>query len=146
MTTYKTIGIAADHAGFEMKEVVKQHLLKLGYSVNDFGTHTAASMDYPDVAHPLAIAVEKKEVDIAIALCGSGNGISITLNKHQGIRAAICWTKELAMLARKHNDANICSLPARSIDNNTALEIVDVFLNSEFEGGRHAVRVAKIPC
>ena len=146
MKNYKTIGIAADHAGYEMKESVKKHLQSKGYTVSDFGTHTAERMDYPDVAHPLALAVEKKEVAIAIALCGSGNGISITLNKHQGVRAAVCWTTELASLARKHNDANICSLPARFIDDLTALQIVDTFLSTDFEGGRHAERVDKIAC
>ncbi len=143
---YNIIGMAADHAGYEMKELLKKHLQSQGYTVNDFGTHSAESMDYPDVAHPLATAVEKKEVDIAVALCGSGNGISITLNKHQGIRAAICWTPELSALARKHNDANICTLPARFIDNTTAVHIIDTFLATDFEGGRHAKRVGKIPC
>ena len=146
MNNYKTIGIGADHAGYEMKESVKKHLQSKGYAVSDFGTHTAESMDYPDVAHPLALAVEKKEVAIAIALCGAGNGISITLNKHQGVRAAVCWTAEIASLSRKHNDANICSLPARFIDNALAMQIVDTFLSADFEGERHAVRVAKIPC
>jgi len=145
MNNYKIIGIAADHAGYEMKELVKKHLQSIGYTISDFGTHTAESMDYPDVAHPLAVAIEKKEIAIAVALCGSGNGISITLNKHKGLRAAICWTTELASLARKHNDANVCSLPVRFIDSAIAMQIVDTFLSTGFEGGRHARRVAKIP-
>ena len=109
------LGIASDHAGFEMKEALKKYLASMGHEVKDFGTHSPESMDYPDVAHPLAESVEKGEVDLGIALCGSGNGISMTLNKHQGIRAALCWNEELAALARQHNDANILSLPARFI-------------------------------
>ena len=109
------LGIASDHAGFEMKEELKKFLKEKGYEVKDFGTHSPESMDYPDVAHPLAESVEKGEVSQGIALCGSGNGISMTLNKHQGIRAALCWNEELAALARQHNDANVLSLPARFI-------------------------------
>ncbi len=141
----KKIGIASDHAGYEMKEFLVGYLDGLGYDVHDFGTDSPESMDYADVAHPLACAVESGELPRAIALCGSANGISITLNKHKGIRAAICWEPELAALARRHNDANVCSLPARFIDNSTATAIVDEFLKGEFEGGRHATRVGKIP-
>ena len=118
----------------------------MGHEVKDFGTHSPESMDYPDVAHPLAESVEKGEVDLGIALCGSGNGISMTLNKHQGIRAALCWNEELAALARQHNDANILSLPARFIPVDLAEKIVRKFLESSFEGGRHQRRVEKIPC
>lgn len=139
------IGIASDHAGYEMKEFLIGYLDSLGYDVHDFGPHSPASVDYPDFAHPLAFAIERGELPRGIALCGSGNGISIALNKHQGIRAAICWTPELARLARQHNDANICSLPARFIDNTAAAEIVDNFLGTEFEGGRHQKRIDKIP-
>ncbi len=140
------IGIAADHAGYEMKEQLISFLDQLGYQVKDFGTHSTESMDYPDVAHPLAKSVENKEVDLGIALCGSGNGISMTLNKHPHIRAALCWNTELASLARRHNDANILSLPARFISIKEAEEIVKVFLNTGFEGGRHQRRIDKIPC
>lgn len=140
------LGIASDHAGFEMKEELKKYLTELGYEVKDFGTHSPESMDYPDVAHPLAESVEKGEVQLGIALCGSGNGISMTLNKHQGIRAALCWNEELAALARQHNDANVLSLPARFISVDLAKKIVKTFLDSRFEGGRHLRRVNKIPC
>ena len=136
------LGIASDHAGFEMKEELKKFLKEKGYEVKDFGTHSPESMDYPDVAHPLAESVEKGEVSQGIALCGSGNGISMTLNKHQGI----CWNEELAALARQHNDANVLSLPARFISVELAKKIVEKFLESSFEGGRHLRRVNKIPC
>ena len=140
------LGIASDHAGFEMKEELKKFLKEKGYEVKDFGTHSPESMDYPDVAHPLAESVEKGEVSQGIALCGSGNGISMTLNKHQGVRAALCWNEELAALARQHNDANVLSLPARFISVELAKRIVEKFLESSFEGGRHLRRVNKIPC
>lgn len=138
------IGIASDHAGYEMKEFLVGYLDSKGYDVYDFGTDSPESTDYADYAHPLAFAIEKGELNQGIALCGSGNGIAITLNKHQGIRAALCWLPELAGLARTHNDANVCCLPARFIDNVTAVEIVDSFLAGTFEGGRHTARVAKI--
>ncbi len=139
------IALCSDHAGFEMKNVVAGYLEANGLEFKDFGTYSADSCDYPDYAHPAAAAVETGECYPCIALCGSGNGIAMTLNKHQGIRAAICWNTELASLARRHNDANVLVLPARFIDNVTALDIVETFLNTEFEGGRHANRVAKIP-
>jgi ribose 5-phosphate isomerase B len=142
----KTIGLAADHAGFTYKEEIKKRLMDQGYAMIDFGANSEANIDYPDVAHPLASAVESGQAEAGIALCGSGNGINMTLNKHRGIRSALCWTPEIASLARRHNDANICALPARFIDLNTAFEIVDVFLNTSFEGGRHQKRVEKIPC
>lgn len=142
----KLIGIAADHAGYEMKEILKMELVAAGYEVRDFGTHSSESMDYPDVAHPLASAVERGEVSFGVAICGSGNGISMTVNKHAGIRAALCWTPELASLARAHNNANILSLPARFISIENAKEILSTFLTSEFEGGRHLRRVNKISC
>lgn len=140
-----SIGIASDHAGYELKETVKRYLEEQGVSVYDFGTHSADSCDYPDFAHPLADAVEKKACEYGIAICGSANGISMTVNKHQGCRAAICWKPELAALARQHNDANVLSLPARFISESDALEIVKVFFSTDFEGGRHERRVAKIP-
>lgn len=139
------LGIACDHAGYELKEFLVGYLGSKGYDVYDFGTNSPESVDYPDYAHPLANAIEKGELPRGIALCGSANGITITLNKHQGIRAAICWEPEIAELARKHNDANICSLPARFIDNDTAVKIVETFLNTDFEGGRHQRRIDKIP-
>ncbi len=142
----KTIGIASDHAGFELKEKIKKYLENENFRIVDFGTHSAESMDYPDVAHPLASAVESGEVFPGIAICGSGNGISMTVNKHAGVRAALCWTPELSKLAREHNDANILSLPARFIPEDVALEIVRIFLNTPFEGGRHQNRVNKIAC
>ena len=117
------LGIASDHAGFEMKEELRKFLVEKGYEVKDFGTYSSESMDYPDVAHPLAESIEKGEVSQGIALCGSGNGISMTLNKHQGIRAALCWNEELAALARQHNDANVLSLPARFISVDLAKRI-----------------------
>lgn len=140
------IGIASDHAGYELKEILKEELVLLGYKVEDFGTNSSASMDYPDVAHPLAKAVESKLLPLGIAICGSGNGISMTVNKYPGIRAALCWNEELAKLARNHNNANILSLPARFITPQEAKAILKSFLSSEFEGGRHETRVNKIPC
>lgn len=142
----KLIGIAADHAGYELKEILKTELVQMGYEVKDFGTNSAESMDYPDVAHPLALAVSKGEIPIGITVCGSGNGISMAANKHAGVRAALCWTPEIARLAKTHNDANILSLPARFISTTTAKEILATFLKSEFEGGRHQKRVNKIDC
>lgn len=142
----KIIGMAADHAGYDLKEALKPLLNEMGYEVKDFGTHSTESMDYPDVAHPLAEAIEKGEVCCGVAMCGSANGISMTLNKHQGIRAAICWNPELASLARQHNDANILSLPARFISTDEAKEIVKAYFAAEFEGGRHQRRVEKIAC
>jgi ribose 5-phosphate isomerase B len=139
------IAVASDHAGFEAKEQIVSYLKDKGYSITDFGTNSAESMDYPDTSHPLAEAVEKKEYDFGITLCGSGNGINITANKHQGIRAALCWNVEISKLARQHNNANICSLPARFISIDLAKQIVDAFLSTDFEGGRHQIRIDKIP-
>lgn len=142
----QTIALGADHAGFGLKETLKAWLQQNGHSVHDFGTHSAESADYPDFAHPVAAAVEKKEFDLGLLVCGSGNGVAMAANKHAGIRAAICWNKELASLAREHNDANILCLPARFISQDEAEQILDQFLNSSFEGGRHARRVNKIAC
>lgn len=139
------LGIACDHAGYETKEKIKIYLETKGHKVTDYGTNSSDSMDYPDTAHPLAQAVEDNEFDFGITLCGSGNGINMTANKHQGIRAALCWTVEISQLAREHNDANICSLPARFVSYELAEQIVDIFLTTEFEGGRHQRRVEKIP-
>jgi ribose 5-phosphate isomerase B len=141
----KSIGMCSDHAGYELKSIIQGYLESQGITYKDFGTNSDQSCDYPDYAHPCAIAVENGECFPGIAMCGSGNGIAITLNKHQGIRAALCWTPELARLARQHNNANVLVLPARFIPAELALEIVDTFLNTEFEGGRHERRIAKIP-
>ena len=141
----KKVGMASDHAGFQMKEYLKSLLHDKGYEVVDFGAYSSDSMDYPDTAHPLARAVENKEVDFGIAMCGSGNGISMTLNKHQGIRAALCWTPELGALAKQHNNANILSLPARFITEEMARDIVKAYITAEIEGGRHQRRIDKIP-
>jgi ribose 5-phosphate isomerase B len=140
------IAIGADHAGFSLKEKLKKYLQEQGHEVKDFGPSSEQSVDYPDYAHPVANAVEKKEVDLGLLMCGSGNGINMTANKHQGIRSALCWTAEIAKLARQHNDANILTLPARFIEEAEAKKCVDVFLSTPFEGGRHEGRVNKISC
>lgn len=145
MTINKPIAMCSDHAGYEMKLFLQGYLESKGLAYKDFGTYSSESCDYADFAHPAALAVESGECYPGIALCGSGNGIGITLNKHQGIRAALCWEVELARLARAHNDANILVLPARFIDNIKAAAIVDAFLETPFEGGRHERRIAKIP-
>ncbi len=141
----KTIGFCSDHAGFELKEYLKEVLAARGFECKDFGTYSTDSCDYPDFAHPLAIAVEAGEVYPGIAICGTGNGISMTLNKHQGIRAALCWSVEIASLARAHNDANVLSMPGRFISNEEAVKIVDAFFETPYEGGRHQRRIDKIP-
>lgn len=140
------IAIGCDHAGFDYKERIKKNLQDQGHEVKDFGANSTESADYPDFAHPVASAVEKHEYDLGVLICGSANGVAMTANKHQGIRAAICWNEELASLARQHNDANILCLPARFIEMTLADKIVDRFLNSNFEGGRHGRRVDKISC
>ena len=140
------IAIGADHAGFEYKELLKNWLDKNGYDLKDFGAHSTDSADYPDFAHPVASAVEKNEFEFGLLVCGSANGVAITANKHQGVRAAICWNEELASLARQHNNANILCLPARYISIELAEKILDRFLHSNFEGGRHERRVGKISC
>ena len=139
------LALCSDHAGFELKSIIEGYLQANNIEYHDFGTSSAESCDYPDFAHPAALAVENGECDLGIAMCGSGNGIAMTLNKHQGIRAAICWNKDLAALARQHNNANILVLPARFIDPATALNLVDTFLQTPFEGGRHQRRIDKIP-
>jgi ribose 5-phosphate isomerase B len=140
------IAIGGDHAGFEYKKELILFLESKGHSLKDFGPYTDASVDYPDFAHPLATAVETKEVDFGILICGSGNGVNITANKHQGIRSGLVWNKEVAALIRQHNDANIIALPARFIDLSLAKECVEVFLATPFEGGRHQNRINKISC
>ncbi|MFN6089202.1 MAG: ribose 5-phosphate isomerase B [Cyclobacteriaceae bacterium] len=140
------IAIGADHAGFKYKEILKKWLQTNGFTVKDFGTHSVESADYPDFAHPVASAVEKNEFDLGLLLCGSANGVAMTANKHQGIRAAICWKEELAELARTHNNANVLCIPARHVSVELAEKILDKFLHSSFEGGRHGRRVDKINC
>ena len=140
------IAICSDHAGFELKQIVNEYLsLKNPVDFKDFGTYSAESCDYADFAHPMASAVENGEFDYGISICGSGNGISMTVNKHQGIRAALCWNEEIASLARQHNNANVLSLPARFVSVEQALRMVDVFFSTDFEGGRHQGRIDKIP-
>ena len=141
----KTIGLASDHAGYELKEYNQTWLEAKGYTFKDFGTYSADSCDYADFAHPLANAVEAGDCYPGIAVCGSGQGIGITLNKHQGIRAALCWIPEIAHLARQHNDANILVLPGRFIDTDMADKILNEFFTTEFEGGRHQARIEKMP-
>jgi ribose 5-phosphate isomerase B len=139
------LAIAADHAGYELKEFLKEEF-KLQHQFIDFGTHPTNSMDYPDVAHPLANAIENKQADLGIIICGSGNGVNMTVNKHAGIRAALCWTNEIVSLARQHNNANVLSIPARFVSHELAKQMVETFLAIPFEGGRHANRVDKIKC
>ena len=141
-----TIALASDHAGFALKNQVRLFLEDNGAKVQDFGCYSAASCDYPDYAHPLAEAVEKGEYEFGIVICSTGNGICMTANKHQGIRAALCWEKRLAQLARQHNNANVLGLPANFITVPQALDIVATFFQTDFEGGRHERRVNKIPC
>lgn len=141
---YKKIVIGCDHAGFPYKDKIVSLLKEQQIEVQDFGTHSPESVDYPDYVHPVAQQVESKEADLGIVLCGSGNGVAMTVNKYAGVRAALCWLPELASLARQHNDANILALPVRFIGEEETLAIVEAFLNSEFEGGRHARRVGKI--
>lgn len=139
------IGLASDHAGFDLKGVVKCHLENLGFVVKDFGCFSSESCDYPDYAHAIGYSIDNKEIKRGFVFCGSANGINMTVNKHQHVRSAICWSSEIASLARHHNNANICSIPARFITSEEALNIVDVFLNESFDGGRHELRIAKIP-
>lgn len=140
------IAIGGDHAGFAYKKELTEMLTEIGHEVQDFGPSSEASVDYPDHAHPLATAVENGTCDLGILICGSGNGVAITANKHQGIRAALCWLPELGSLARQHNNANVLCLPARFIDLAIAKEITLNFINTPFEGGRHENRVNKIAC
>lgn len=140
----RTIAIGCDHAGYELKEFLKKNLIKDNYFVEDFGTNSEESVDYPDIIHPLAKMVNDNKIERGIIICGSGNGASITANKYQNVRAAVCWNNEIAKLARLHNDANIISIPARFIDHNEAYQMVKTFLTIDFEGGRHMRRVQKM--
>lgn len=139
------IAIGNDHAGTQYKNVVVNYLKSKGIEVINHGTNSEDSVDYPDFVHPVASNVEKREVDLGIIICGSGNGASMTANKHQGVRSAICWNNEIAKLAREHNNANILSIPSRFVSENQALDMVKTFLETEFEGGRHQDRINKIP-
>lgn len=140
------ISIGNDHAGTQYKHIIVEHLKAKGYKITNHGTDSSDSVDYPDFVHPVAKDVENKKADFGIVICGSGNGVAITANKHQGIRCSLCWIKEIAVLARQHNDANVISIPARYTSEQQAIAIVDAFLETEFEGGRHQNRVNKIAC
>lgn len=139
------ISIGNDHAGTDYKKAILKYLQSKGHTVNNYGTDTLDSVDFPDFVHPVAKDVEEKKVDFGIIICGSGNGANMTANKHQGVRSALCWTKEITALARQHNNANILSIPARFTAEQQAIDMVDTFLNTSFEGGRHEKRVQKIP-
>jgi len=141
----KKIALAADHAGYYMKELAADFLKKEGYEVKDFGTNSSASADYPDFAHKLGDAIDNGEFKTGFVFCGSGNGINMTVNKHQKVRSGLCWNTEIARLARLHNDANVCAIPARYIPGQEILDIIKIFLETEFEGDRHTTRVNKIP-
>jgi ribose 5-phosphate isomerase B len=140
------ISIGNDHAGPDYKKAIVAFLTSKGHEIINHGTDTQESVDYPDFAHPVATDVESGTADLGIVICGSGNGIAMTANKHQGIRAALCWTKEISALARQHNNANVVSIPARFTSIPQAIEIVSTFITTDFEGGRHATRVDKISC
>lgn len=139
------IGLCSDHAGYEMKEFAKGALCSLGYEVVDYGCYSLERADYPDFAHKMGNAIDQGELERGLAFCGSGNGISMALNKHQKVRAALAWDKEIAALARQHNDANVLSIPARFISEELCRELIEIFLSTEFEGGRHCLRIDKIP-
>lgn len=141
----KKIAIASDHAGYFLKEKVKKYLMNEKYEIKDFGSFSDENVDYPDYAHPLAIAVANGDFDLGISICATGNGISMTVNKHQGIRSALCWNEEISKMARAHNDANICALPGRFISESEAILIVKTFITTGFDGGRHKRRIDKIP-
>ncbi|MBD5176621.1 MAG: ribose 5-phosphate isomerase B [Bacteroides sp.] len=140
-----TIAMASDHAGVNLKTQLKEYLAEKGYDILDFGTDSETSCDYPDYAHPAADAVENGTADFGVCMCGTGNGIQMTLNKHQGIRAALCWKPEIASLAKQHNDANILVLPARFVSYDEAIAILEAYLTADYEGGRHQRRIDKIP-
>lgn len=144
MTKDNIIPIGSDHAGYQLKEAIKKHFTELGYKFKDFGTHSQDSIDYPDYGHPVADYVENNKNTLGIAICGSGNGINMTVNKHQNIRGALCWNKEIASLARQHNNANILVMPGRFVSIEEGIKITETFFNTGFEGGRHQKRVEKI--
>ena len=141
----ENIGVASDHAGYDLKCLIISHLEKNGFSIKDFGCNSAKPCDYADYAHLLGYAIDSKEIERGIVFCGSGNGINMTINKHQGVRSALCWNTEILSLARQHNDANVLSIPARFVTEELALRMVDIFLEEAFQGGRHVARIEKIP-
>ena len=141
-----TISIGNDHAGVDLKKHIVKHLKVKGFSINDMGTNTDESVDYPDFIHPVSREIEVNKSNMGIIICGSGNGAAMTANKRQNIRAALCWSKEISTLARQHNDANILSIPSRFVSYDEAIDIVNAFVNTEFEGERHQKRIEKIPC
>ena len=141
-----TISIGNDHAGVDLKKHIVKYLEDIGFNINDMGTNTDKSVDYPDFIHPVSKEIESKKSSMGIIICGSGNGAAMTANKRKNIRAALCWSKEISKLARQHNDANVLSIPSRFVSYNEAIDIVDAFINTEFEGGRHQRRIEKIPC
>ena len=141
----RIIALACDHAGYDKKQTLIRYFEEKGIPYKDFGCFSDQSCDYPDFAHPIADAIDKGEFEYGVTFCGSGQGISITANKHRNVRSALCWIPQIAILGRQHNDANICAIPARFVEDSEVIAIVDAFLNTEFEGGRHALRVAKIP-
>ena len=141
----KVIALASDHAGFERKQTIINYLKEQGIKYYDFGCYSDASIDYPEFAHKIGAAIDKNEYEIGLTFCGSGQGISIVANKHQNVRSALCWNPEIAALAKQHNNANICAVPGRFVTDKEAIAIVSAFLNAEFEGGRHARRIAQIP-
>lgn len=141
----KTIGICSDHAGYELKKTLIPYLEGKGFEVQDYGTDSSDSCDYPDYAHPMAYAIDEGKIVRGISICGSGNGITMTVNKHPKVRAALSWAVELAVLGRQHNDANVCGIPARFVSQTEAIAIVDAFLDTPFDGGRHQARIEKIP-
>ena len=138
------IGLACDHAGFDYKEKIKKYLSSRGEKITDFGCYSLESVDYPDYIHPVSLEVKEKKAQIGIIICGSGNGAAMTANKHKGVRAAICWSEEIAELARQHNDANIISIPSRFLSEEETISIVEAFIKTDFEGGRHKRRIDKI--
>lgn len=146
MIDTKIIPIGADHAGFQLKEAIKKHFTERGYEFKDYGTHSEESIDYPDFGHPVANYVQENKDTLGIVICGSGNGINMTVNKHQGVRSALAWTPEVAELGRLHNDANVLALPARFVSEEEGIKMVEKFITTEFEGGRHQRRVDKIAC
>ena len=141
-----TISIGNDHAGVDLKKHIVKHLKEKGFTINDMGTNAEKSVDYPDFIHPVSKEIEVKKANLGIIICGSGNGAAMTANKRKSIRAALCWSKEISILARQHNDANILSIPSRFVSDDEAIDIVNAFINTEFEGGRHQKRIEKIPC
>jgi ribose 5-phosphate isomerase B len=140
------IAIGSDHAGYELKEILRPIIQQLGHDTEDFGTGSPDSTDYPDFAHPVSSAVEAGKFDFGVLICGTGNGVAITANKHQGVRAGLCWNREIAALVRQHNNANVLCIPARFIEEAEAKATLEVFLTTAFEGGRHERRISKIPC